>query len=57
MAKDSGADEDTGIVPDSIVANLYIAKNRNGPIGDTQLVFLPKFTRFEDCVHYVDRHV
>ncbi|MBR6214783.1 MAG: replicative DNA helicase, partial [Spirochaetaceae bacterium] len=26
---------------------LIVAKQRNGPIGDVELVFLPSFTRFE----------
>jgi replicative DNA helicase len=29
-------------------ANLIIAKQRNGPIGDVKLTFLNEFTRFED---------
>jgi replicative DNA helicase len=28
-------------------AELIIAKQRNGPIGDVPLVFLKEFTRFE----------
>lgn len=48
MARD--AEEDgSGIEPESLVAKVWVAKNRNGPIGDTELVFFPKFTRFEDC--------
>ena len=30
-----------------IPAELIIGKQRNGPLGDVELVFLPKFTRFE----------
>ena len=29
-------------------AQLIIAKQRNGPIGDVKLTFLNEFTRFED---------
>ena len=29
-------------------AELIIAKQRNGPIGDVPLVFLKEFTRFEN---------
>ncbi len=29
-------------------ATLFIAKQRNGPIGDVELTFLKEFTRFED---------
>jgi replicative DNA helicase len=31
-------------------AELIIAKQRNGPIGDVPLVFLREFTRFESRV-------
>ena len=31
-------------------AELIIAKQRNGPIGDVPLVFLREFTRFESQV-------
>ena len=30
------------------LAELIIAKQRNGPVGDVPLTFLKEFTRFED---------
>lgn len=30
-------------------AEVYVAKNRNGPVGGFRLTFFPDFTRFEDC--------
>ncbi len=42
-AKDEG-----GIPLDAITAEVSIAKNRNGPVGDLKLTFLTKYTRFED---------
>ncbi|HTX22864.1 MAG TPA: replicative DNA helicase [Candidatus Aquilonibacter sp.] len=45
--KDEVADEETGVVPDSIPVNLLIAKQRNGPIGEVPLQFLRTITRFE----------
>ncbi|MBW2032799.1 MAG: replicative DNA helicase [Deltaproteobacteria bacterium] len=32
------------------LAELIVAKQRNGPIGVIKLVFLDKFTRFENCL-------
>jgi replicative DNA helicase len=29
-------------------ADLLIAKQRNGPVGDVTLAFLPQYTRFEN---------
>ena len=29
-------------------ATIIIAKQRNGPIGDVNLMWLPKFTQFKD---------
>lgn len=29
-------------------AEVYVAKNRNGPVGGFKLTFFPEFTRFED---------
>ena len=28
---------------------LNVAKQRNGPVGEVQLVWLPQFTKFEDA--------
>ncbi|MEP7274578.1 MAG: DnaB-like helicase C-terminal domain-containing protein, partial [Acidobacteriota bacterium] len=33
------------------IAEIIIGKQRNGPIGDIELVFLKQFTRFEDKFH------
>ena len=33
----------------SIDAELIIAKQRNGPIGDVKLLFLSNYTKFENC--------
>lgn len=33
--------------PDVLRVNLLIAKQRNGPTGDVQLLFYKQFTRFE----------
>ncbi|HCU88171.1 MAG TPA: replicative DNA helicase, partial [Verrucomicrobiales bacterium] len=32
---------------EGLPVNLYIAKQRNGPVGDVPLVFLKHYTRFE----------
>ncbi|HPS44862.1 MAG TPA: DnaB-like helicase C-terminal domain-containing protein [Treponemataceae bacterium] len=26
--------------------NVYVAKQRNGPIGDIDILFLPRYTKF-----------
>ncbi|MCV4753155.1 DnaB-like helicase C-terminal domain-containing protein [Escherichia coli] len=31
------------------MAELIIAKQRNGPVGTVKLVFVKQFTRFEDA--------
>jgi replicative DNA helicase len=31
-----------------VIAEVYVAKNRNGPVGGFKLTFFPEFTRFED---------
>ncbi len=33
---------------ESIQINLYVAKQRNGPTGDVNLIFLKEYTRFEN---------
>lgn len=35
--------------PDAESVNLFIAKHRNGPVGDINLTFLRPFTRFESA--------
>lgn len=37
--------------PDKGVAEIIIAKQRNGPIGKLRLAFLGKYTRFEDLAY------
>lgn len=36
--------------PDKGIAEIIIAKQRNGPIGKVRLTFLGKYTRFENFV-------
>jgi replicative DNA helicase len=43
--RDQVYNEDT---PDKGVAEIIIAKQRNGPIGKVRLAFLGQYTRFED---------
>jgi len=38
----------TNLTPGSAIIDLSIAKQRNGPIGDTQLLFNQYLTKFED---------
>jgi len=38
----------TNLTPGSKIIDLSIAKQRNGPIGNTQLLFNEYLTRFED---------
>lgn len=38
-------------------AQLIIAKQRNGPIGEVQLTFLKEFTRFEDRARNVEERI
>jgi len=32
------------------IADIIIAKQRNGPVGEVQLTFLGKYTKFENYV-------
>lgn len=34
---------------------LNVAKQRNGPVGEVELVWLPQFTKFEDAEQPGDR--
>jgi len=51
LYKPASGDDDDGGEPendaDGIRVNLLIAKQRNGPTGDVELVFLKGFTRYE----------
>ena len=40
-------EEDPSQMTLGMPTKLIVAKQRNGPIGDVELVFLPSFTRFE----------
>ena len=42
------AANDRGEPEKCVVAEVYVAKNRNGPVGDLKLTFFPEITRFED---------
>jgi replicative DNA helicase len=48
MARKDAYDEETGKPEKAIEADLIIAKNRNGPVGEIKLTFFPEWTRFED---------
>lgn len=48
--RDEVYNEDT---PDKGVAEIIIAKQRNGPIGTVRLTFLGQYTRFENFIHDV----
>jgi replicative DNA helicase len=37
--------------PDKGIAEIIIAKQRNGPIGTTRLTFIGQYTRFENYIH------
>jgi replicative DNA helicase len=39
------------------LAKLIVAKQRNGPIGDVNLVFLKEFTKFENALNDLDDDV
>ncbi|MCP5514242.1 MAG: replicative DNA helicase [Spirochaetales bacterium] len=43
----SGGDEYKTDGTGAIETELIVAKQRNGPIGDLKIVFIPKYTRFE----------
>ncbi|HLT31745.1 MAG TPA: replicative DNA helicase [Myxococcaceae bacterium] len=46
--EDTGDEEgDGGVRPSAIPVELIVAKQRNGPIGSVDLIFLGEFTRFE----------
>ena len=41
----------TAIRADRGIAEIIVAKHRNGPIGVTQLAFLDHYTRFANMAH------
>ncbi len=46
--KDPGQSDGQSSGPLNIPTDLIIAKQRNGPIGTVPIVFIPKYTRFEN---------
>ncbi|MBQ6904487.1 MAG: replicative DNA helicase, partial [Spirochaetia bacterium] len=42
--KDNNGEQDSG---NGKEVDIIIGKNRNGPIGEARLMFLPAYTRFE----------
>ncbi|MDE2020945.1 MAG: replicative DNA helicase, partial [Patescibacteria group bacterium] len=42
---------------DGVPVNLLIAKQRNGPTGDVNLMFLKPYTRFESAAKFSDMDV
>ncbi len=46
--KDTGQSDGQSSGPVNIPTDLIIAKQRNGPIGTVPIVFIPKYTRFEN---------
>jgi replicative DNA helicase len=55
----SGDDEESGSAAeeDAVPVNLLIAKQRNGPTGDVNLMFLKSYTRFESAAKVSDEDV
>ncbi len=47
LHRDRNGEENRGEMPAAIETELIVAKQRNGPIGDVKLVFVPRYTRFE----------
>ncbi len=48
LHRDRGLEMDSeSEVPNNIVTELILAKQRNGPVGTIKIAFLPKYTRFE----------
>ena len=41
-------DRERSETEDANKATIIIAKQRNGPIGDVNLMWLPKYTQFKD---------
>jgi replicative DNA helicase len=56
LYKPNSDEDDGGVEPaqEGIPVNLLIAKQRNGPTGDVNLVFLKSFTRFESAAKISD---
>lgn len=52
LARKDAYDEETGSPEKAIQADVIIAKNRNGPVGEIKLTFLADYTRFEDSTDF-----
>ncbi|HEY3915956.1 MAG TPA: replicative DNA helicase, partial [Verrucomicrobiae bacterium] len=48
-SKNKDGEDDSSQFEDTISVKLFIAKQRNGPIGEVGLTFLKSFTRFESA--------
>jgi replicative DNA helicase len=48
LARDPAWDSEAGKAQSAVVADLIVAKNRNGPVGEVKLTYLADYTRFED---------
>ena len=55
----SDDDENSALQPeeDAIAVNLLIARQRNGPTGDVNLIYLKSYTRFESAAKVSDEDV
>ena len=49
-----GIEVDSNGVSTEGVANIIVAKNRNGPVGEVKLKFIPELTKFANFVVYED---
>ncbi len=47
LHRERGNEFDEEQVPQNIVTDLILAKQRNGPVGTIQIAFIPKYTKFE----------
>lgn len=47
LHRDRGTEFDEEQLPQNIVTDLILAKQRNGPVGTVQIAFIPKYTKFE----------
>ena len=48
--KSVGEDEETGSSAGGEIVEVIVAKNRNGPTGQDNLLFFKQYTRFADMV-------
>ena len=60
LYKPNAGDDEDGMTTeeaDGLPVNLLIAKQRNGPTGDVNLIFLKSYTRFESAAKVSDEDV